>query len=64
MLESSLTCPLCGYQKLETMPIDAYQRFYECVFCNEVMRPKPGDCCVYSSYGTEKCPPVQAGDSC
>nr|WP_299019146.1 GDCCVxC domain-containing (seleno)protein [uncultured Tepidimonas sp.] len=23
-------------------------------------RPRPGDCCVYCSYGTSPCPPVQA----
>jgi hypothetical protein len=24
-----------------------------------VLRPKPGDCCVFCSYGSVKCPPQQ-----
>ena len=59
-LISTLTCPRCGHAKAETMPTDACQWFYECEGCREVLRPKPGDCCVYCSYGTVPCPPVQA----
>jgi C4-type Zn-finger protein len=29
ILESTLTCPECGYAKTETMPTDACQWFYE-----------------------------------
>nr|WP_281243396.1 GDCCVxC domain-containing (seleno)protein [Roseovarius lutimaris] len=29
-----------------------------------VLRPKPGDCCVYCSYADVACPPVQQGDRC
>ena len=57
-LESSLTCPACGHAKVETMPTDACQWFYECEQCHVVLQPKPGDCCVYCSYGTVPCPPV------
>jgi len=42
------------------MPTDACQWFYECESCKVVVRPKPGDCCVFCSYGTNKCPPIQA----
>lgn len=52
ILESTLTCPACGYAKTQTMPTDACQWFYECEQCHTVLRPKPGDCCVYCSYGT------------
>jgi hypothetical protein len=61
-LQSLLTCPRCGHQKIETMPTNACQFFYECENCNALLKPKPGDCCVFCSYGTVKCPPVQAGD--
>ncbi|MCO5107785.1 MAG: hypothetical protein M9907_11955 [Burkholderiaceae bacterium] len=61
VLQSRITCPECGFVKEETMPVDACQWFYECVNCKTVMRPKPGDCCVFCSFGSEKCPPVQAG---
>ncbi|MDH5609866.1 MAG: hypothetical protein OEY56_10325 [Cyclobacteriaceae bacterium] len=59
-LQSRLTCPYCGLQTEETMPTDACQFFYECPNCQQVLRPKEGDCCVYCSYGTVPCPPVQA----
>jgi hypothetical protein len=59
-LESTLTCPKCGFVKRETMPTDACQWFYECEQCHTVLTPQPGDCCVYCSYGTNPCPPIQA----
>lgn len=61
VLRSRITCPECGFAKEETMPVDACQWFYECVNCKAVLRPKPGDCCVFCSFGTRKCPPVQTG---
>ena len=57
--QSMLTCPSCGHSKTETMPTDACQFFYECERCHAVLRPKPSDCCVYCSYGSVPCPPVQ-----
>ena len=62
-LQSLLTCPHCGHQKQEEMPTDACQFFYACEGCGEVLKPLEGDCCVYCSYGTVPCPPVQAGDN-
>ncbi|TMH48868.1 MAG: hypothetical protein E6H59_00950 [Betaproteobacteria bacterium] len=61
-LESTLTCPKCGHQTRETMPTDACQWFYECPACRAVLKPRPGDCCVFCSYGSVKCPPVQIAD--
>ncbi len=60
LLESTITCPACGFAKTETMPIDSCQFLYRCTNCATLLRPKPGDCCVYCSYGTVKCPPQQA----
>lgn len=59
VLESVLTCPYCGFSKRETMPEDACQFFYECDGCKTVLRPNPGDCCVFCSFGSVKCPPIQ-----
>jgi len=56
---SIITCPNCGHQKEEIMPTDACQFFYECENCKTVLRPHEGDCCVYCSYGTNKCPSIQ-----
>lgn len=64
ILDSTITCPVCGVQKLETMPTDACMYFYECTGCKELLKPKKGDCCVFCSYGTVKCPPIQENKSC
>lgn len=64
ILCSTLTCPKCGFQKIETMPTDACQFFYLCSSCQSMLKPKPGDCCVFCSYGTVKCPPKQVGEKC
>lgn len=50
VLGSTLTCPSCGHAKVETMPTDARQWFYECNACKTVLRPYKGDCRVYCSY--------------
>lgn len=63
-LQSVITCPHCGHQKSETMPTDACVHFYECESCHAMLRPKPGDCCVFCSYGSVKCPPIQAEGRC
>jgi hypothetical protein len=60
ILESVITCPKCGHRKREIMPTDTCQFFYECAGCNTLLRPKAGDCCVFCSYGSAKCPPMQA----
>jgi hypothetical protein len=59
ILESTLTCPSCGHARTETMPTDACQWSYECEQCRTVLKPRAGDCCVYCSYGTVPCPPIQ-----
>jgi MerC mercury resistance protein len=59
VLESVITCPECNHSRRETMPADACQFFYECTHCGAVLRPKAGDCCVFCSYGSVKCPPMQ-----
>lgn len=60
-LSSTITCPECGYQKNEMMPTDACIYFYECTNCKTRLKPMPGDCCVFCSFGNVKCPPIQAG---
>ncbi|MGO4551237.1 GDCCVxC domain-containing (seleno)protein [Lysobacter sp. 2RAF19] len=64
VLQSRITCPHCGHSQMETMPTDACQWFYDCTDCGRVLEPKAGDCCVYCSYGTVKCPPIQQERPC
>lgn len=64
LLDSTVTCPQCGAATRVSMPIDVCQFFWDCPVCNAVIRPKPGDCCVFCSYGDVPCPPVQANRNC
>ncbi|HEY3074268.1 MAG TPA: GDCCVxC domain-containing (seleno)protein [Burkholderiales bacterium] len=64
VLESTITCPQCAARRAEPMPTDACQFFYDCSACGARLKPKAGDCCVFCSYGSVKCPPMQAQDSC
>lgn len=63
-MESTITCPHCGNEKIEQMPADACQYFYQCEQCQKVLKPKAGDCCVFCSYGTNPCPSVQNKKNC
>lgn len=60
LLQSVITCPHCGHQETETMPTDACQFFYNCGACGAQLKPLAGDCCVFCSYGSVPCPPIQA----
>lgn len=62
--ESILTCPQCGARAAERMPTDACLFFWNCPACAARIRAKPGDCCVFCSYGSVVCPPKQAGEDC
>ncbi len=46
------------------MATDSCQFYYLCQACGELLRPLEGDCCVFCSYGSVKCPPIQLGDGC
>lgn len=61
-LLSKIRCPLCGGESEERMPTDACQFFYQCTHCGELLRPRPGDCCVFCSFGTVVCPSKQMSD--
>ncbi len=58
-LISRLTCPECGLTETLTMPTNACQYFHECSGCHALLRPKSGHCCVFCSFGTVPCPPMQ-----
>ena len=57
--QSEITCPKCGFKKKETMPTDVCLLKYTCTGCRAELLPKEGDCCVFCTYGTEKCPSKQ-----
>jgi len=59
---STILCPQCGKSSIETMPSDACQYFYDCRHCGSLLKPLPGDCCVFCSYGDIPCPPIQEAE--
>jgi len=59
ILTSTITCPFCGFAKQETMPENACVHFYQCSSCLRLLRPQAGDCCVFCSHGSVRCPPRQ-----
>lgn len=61
VLTSELRCQRCGHLETLTMPEDACLVFHSCAGCGAVIRPNDGDCCVFCSFGTLACPPVQIG---
>lgn len=60
-LRSVLRCPACGHEEPLEMPTNACLFFHECASCHALLRPEAGDCCVFCSYGSVPCPPVQQG---
>jgi hypothetical protein len=58
-LVSIVRCPHCGGKSEEEMPQNACVYFFECPACGTRLQPESGDCCVFCSYGSVACPPVQ-----
>ena len=58
-LISTLTCPECGHTSSETMPTDRCLYYYECSQCGALLKPLQADCCVFCSFGSVPCPPIQ-----
>jgi hypothetical protein len=63
-LKSEITCPICEHRKMEIMPTDACQYFYKCENCKTFLKPKQEDCCVYCSFASVPCPPIQEKKAC
>ena len=59
VLTSLLRCPECGHSEQLEMATDSCLFFHVCRGCGVVLRPDADDCCVFCSYGSVPCPPVQ-----
>ncbi len=53
---ATIICPACLTTTIATMPEGACQFFWDCPACGSVIRPLPGDCCVFCSYSDQRCP--------
>jgi hypothetical protein len=58
-LTSQITCPKCGHTKTEILPTDICLLSYTCEKCQALLHPEKGDCCVFCTYGDQKCPSKQ-----
>ncbi len=56
---SEITCPKCGHKKVEKLPTEVCLFKYTCENCQAELTPAVGDCCVFCTYGTHKCPSMQ-----
>lgn len=54
-----VTCPVCKTQVQETMVSETLKLIYHCPVCLTWLSPKKGDHCIYESYGSVHCPPIQ-----
>ncbi|MEX1258609.1 MAG: GDCCVxC domain-containing (seleno)protein [Gemmatimonadota bacterium] len=53
---ATITCPHCAVPSQAEMPTDACQHFWDCPACGRLVKPQPGDCCVFCSYADRRCP--------
>lgn len=63
MTNTKITCPVCGYAEIETIPSDKCVFFYQCGGCGAILRPKQGDCCVFCSFADQHCMFAQQNDT-
>jgi hypothetical protein len=56
---SEITCPECGHSETVILPTDVCMIKYTCEKCQKELTPEVGDCCVFCTYGTHKCPSMQ-----
>ena len=63
ILISTITCPRCEHRSMESMPEDSCVYRFDCPNCGTELQALKGDCCVFCSYGSVPCPPVQAQQS-
>ncbi|HET8962283.1 MAG TPA: GDCCVxC domain-containing (seleno)protein [Chitinophagales bacterium] len=54
-----IKCPHCKVEQQASMPENSCQLTYDCSACGKEMVKAEGDCCVFCSYGSLKCPSKQ-----
>nr|WP_305798625.1 GDCCVxC domain-containing (seleno)protein [Polynucleobacter sp. MWH-Braz-FAM2G] len=52
---SNITCPHCLATESHPMPLGSSMHLYRCGSCNNILKPKSGDCCIYCSFGDMDC---------
>ncbi|HFQ15066.1 MAG TPA: hypothetical protein ENK41_01820 [Rhodobacteraceae bacterium] len=54
-----LTCPHCGHRSRQSMPDLQTLTRWNCNNCHTDIQPRPGECCVFCSFGSVPCPDAQ-----
>lgn len=52
----TLTCPNCGHEQKEKIPMDKCVISYRCNGCDKIIEKKKETCCIFCSYGNTSCP--------
>jgi len=50
-LSTVVTCPSCNHKQTMMMPRNFCERSFHCYNCKKDHAEKPGDCCIFCSYG-------------
>lgn len=57
-----IICNDCQHAFVTEMPLIEEVHQIVCIHCESVMTTNKDQCCVYCSYGSEKCPKMQLWD--
>lgn len=52
---TNLTCPFCGFREKLEIPADYCLISHRCGNCKMHIKPTPGDCCIFCSFGDVLC---------
>ena len=58
-LKTVITCKNCGTSEEVMMHAKLPEQKFICKRCTAELSARADECCVYCSYGSVKCPPVQ-----
>jgi hypothetical protein len=61
IITTVICCPVCKFKSELRMIPNESKVFHFCEECGAKLKPRPGDCCVYKSFGTVPCVSVQEG---
>ena len=58
-LKTVITCQSCGMAEEIMMHPKLPEQKFVCKKCSAELLAQAGECCVFCSYGSVKCPPIQ-----
>ncbi|MCW3076432.1 MAG: hypothetical protein JWO32_1041 [Bacteroidetes bacterium] len=58
-IKSVVVCPVCKFKRELFMAANHFLKVYECEECNALLKTDKKQCCIFCSYGSVPCIPVQ-----